>query len=462
MPWPPPEALFIVFAFSSWSNLNALWLELPEMYKTAPEGYALATYMLAALALTNLAPLGLALAEERRERRSAGQRGAAAAAIPLRPAIAGLVSLAVVLAALLGALWAERTTVGGRRRSVALLALVALCGVANNTTTVTFWPWCGRQATKWTWWLGVGEGVSGMITGAMAVVQGAGAERPLFGASAYFYALAALNAASLAAFVALCRLEDAGALGAGGGAAGAGAGGGGGALAAERGEEGAPAGRGGGGEGGALAAERGDEAAGERAAAEDAAGLEGVPLLVGAGAKGGGWSAPAACCGAQCWLSFCQFGLVQSVNSYATGGYAAPATVLLWATVGAFLGDPAGRCLAGRAGGRGVARSGVRGLAAPLVAFTASVAWIVVAAKAPPLRGHGGAVLLVLANVAAAALYGYLNTSVYLVGRAAVEQAAGARGVERFYRRAAAALQLGSFLGAAASFLLVIVLRAFG
>uniref|UniRef100_A0A7S1TZ98 Uncharacterized protein n=1 Tax=Phaeomonas parva TaxID=124430 RepID=A0A7S1TZ98_9STRA len=428
---------FVLFGFSSWSALNALWLELPEMYNVVPEGYELATYMLGALALTNLVPISLA-AMPRRLRE----------ALPLPRLITGDVMLAAVLCFLLAAFWDVAIEVGGVRHSLPLLVLVAAAGVANNTSTVLYWPWVGRQGASWTRWMGIGEGCSGLVPGLLALVQGAGSGHARFSASTFFVVIGCLNCVALAGFLHLRALEAKGGLADAASSVAAGAG----ADAAAT---------------GAGEAEDDDAVKGADGEAVGDGHLQDSSPLLRSGADEGWRSSLARSVNSgailvyatQSWLAFWLFGIIQSVNSYATSGYPQAGTVLLGCTAIGFFMDPIGRATVGSVAWLSLTRP--RHLLAPIIVFTASAAFILLAAAMspePPLHdAPGGAVLIVLCSGVCAYLFGLMNTSVYIIGR---HIQSGPK-PEDFNWTASAALQAGSVMGAAFSVLFVVYLKLF-
>uniref|UniRef100_A0A7R9UBB7 Uncharacterized protein n=1 Tax=Pinguiococcus pyrenoidosus TaxID=172671 RepID=A0A7R9UBB7_9STRA len=427
-----PRALFVLFGFSSWSVLNALWLQLPNLYTSVPEGFQLATYMLAALSLTNLPPLLMSFLSSEQQSR-----------LPYQQIIVGLIFSSSLLSFLLAAFWDSRVRIGGQEHSVALLLLVALSGVANNSTGVVFWPWTGKQAKEFTKWLGIGEGMSGLLPGALAVIQGAGSRRLLFSASAFFSCIGVFNAASLLAFVGLWRMETQGLL----------------RENVEKGDDEI-----------ALASTE-EEASTSRDSERlqtDSIPLLGVAVQESATARKGGPSLDALVallrepstwlCASQTWFALWAFGILQSVNSYATASYPRAATVLLWCTVLSYVMDPVGRAVVGLPGLR---MERPQDIVLPIVVFTCSASVILAAAamspNAPLKDVPGGAALVILCNAVCAGLFGFVNTGVYLIGRHIFPEGT----LERFNWNASAAVQLGSIIGAGFSLLFVVYLQLF-
>lgn len=252
-------ACFVALGSASWLTVNSVFAELPLFASTAPEGWGLGALLGLAIQLANVFALAyLAIRACWLPRVSAKARGVATAwrgsdpLLPVAGAVPGsedgaglelsrrdslqrgtgqhdgegaatlsaasgtvtnvavLFVLVVGMAAtvLLGATWSATVAVGGAEHSVALLALTFLAGGVDCVSTVTFWPFAGLFAPEMTTAMAVGEGMSGVLPGLLALVQAAqsGADRkPALSPLAFFLAMAGVLALSLAAFMVLCR-----------------------------------------------------------------------------------------------------------------------------------------------------------------------------------------------------------------------------------------------------------------
>jgi len=168
-------ALFVVLGVGSWITINGIYLELPLLVGTAPEGWALATYLAVVTQLGNLGPLAyafvdgklrarhmaarraarqqrrqqqqqqqkqhggggeqwLAEEEEEEEEEAAEEEEGASPGIPTGVGVCVLVGVNTVAMALLaGGAWRTTAVVGGASRSVALLGLAFVAALADCT-----------------------------------------------------------------------------------------------------------------------------------------------------------------------------------------------------------------------------------------------------------------------------------------------------------------------------------------
>jgi PAS domain S-box-containing protein len=214
-------ALFVVLGVGSWITINGIYLELPLLVGTAPEGWALATYLAVVTQLGNLGPLAYAFVDGRlRARHVAARRAArqqrrqrqqqpqqqqrqqqhggggggggeqwlteeeeaekeeeeeegASPGIPTGVGVCVLVGVNTVAMALLaGGAWRTTAVVGGAPRSVALLGLAFVAALADCTSSLVFWPFVAGCKPIFVSALAVGEASTAVVAAAIALVQG--------------------------------------------------------------------------------------------------------------------------------------------------------------------------------------------------------------------------------------------------------------------------------------------------
>nr|XP_056710569.1 riboflavin transporter 2-like [Euleptes europaea] len=201
----------------SWVAINGLWVELPLLVPSVPEGWLLPSYLTVVIQLANVGPLLVTLAH-----RFLPGRLHEVALIYALLCLGGLACL------LLAFFWGESSVVGGSRRSVALLALLFCLSLVDCTSSVTFLPYMRRLQPRYLTTYFVGEGLSGLLPGLVALGQGVGVARcvngslagngtglqvayqaPRFSACAFFLFLSGMMAVSLVAFVLLNHLPAA-------------------------------------------------------------------------------------------------------------------------------------------------------------------------------------------------------------------------------------------------------------
>jgi len=172
---------FAVLGLGAWITVNGVYQELPYIAQRAPEGYDIFSWMVVALAASNLAPL-LYMALRRRS-----DLKALAEADPLNLALqrqwwdlfdsfailagVGFVGTSVFLALALA--WHATATLGVSRSeiSVGLLACVFVGGGVDALTSVLFYPLAAKFPKGCTACLLAGEALSGLFAAILASIQ---------------------------------------------------------------------------------------------------------------------------------------------------------------------------------------------------------------------------------------------------------------------------------------------------
>lgn len=222
--------LACAFGMGSWVAVNGLWVELPLLVPKLPEGWNLPSYLTVIIQLANLGPLLVTLVH----RLCPGKLREA-------PVIGAVLSVGVLACALLAAFWQRTTIILGSPHSTAFLVLTFFLALVDCTSSVTFLPFMMQLPAKYVTSYFVGEGLSGLVPGLVALAQGVGMARcvnvsesttgggeilnstsnphtteggyviqteylpPNFSAEVFFGFLAVMTSVSLAAFLALTR-----------------------------------------------------------------------------------------------------------------------------------------------------------------------------------------------------------------------------------------------------------------
>ncbi|XP_078285917.1 riboflavin transporter 2-like [Rhinoraja longicauda] len=163
--------MVVLFGMGSWVAINGLWVELPLLVPEVPEGWYLPSYLTIVIQLANVGPLAVAL----KHKLSPGRRAE-------RGIIYGVVCMGVVASFLLPFFWKTTSLVAGTRRSVALLVLTFFLALVDCTSSLTFLPFMARLRPRFLTTYFVGEGLSGLVPGLVALAQGAGVVSCLEGA----------------------------------------------------------------------------------------------------------------------------------------------------------------------------------------------------------------------------------------------------------------------------------------
>ncbi|CAN0327921.1 unnamed protein product [Lampetra planeri] len=162
MAWPV-HALTCVFGVASWVAINGMWVELPVIVPQIPEGWYLPSYLTVLIQLANVGPLAITLAHRFRP-----------GCLDEVPLIYAILALGAVACLLLAFLWDRTTVIAGADRSTALLALTFFLSLVDCTSSVTFLPFMMRLQPGYMTSYYVGEGLSGLLPGLVALGQGAG------------------------------------------------------------------------------------------------------------------------------------------------------------------------------------------------------------------------------------------------------------------------------------------------
>lgn len=154
---------FLVCAFGvgSWIAVNGLWVELAIIVQHIPEGWNLPSYLTVIIQMANIGPLLFVIGNKYYPK-----------AIREVPVIYAIAFVGIVACALLGFLWQETSSVGGRAHSTALLVLSFFLATVDCTSSVTFLPYMATFREVYMSPFFVGEGLSGLLPSVVAIAQG--------------------------------------------------------------------------------------------------------------------------------------------------------------------------------------------------------------------------------------------------------------------------------------------------
>lgn len=205
--------LVTVFGVGSWISVNAIFVELPMLVHSLPEGSYLPSYLALIVELANIGPFIFVVANSMYPSR-----------IKLKYVVCMILVFGTVSTLLLAVFWSWTTNVGGVEHSTALFILTFLVSLADCTTAVTFYSFMAVFRSQYLMAFFFGQGLSGLIPGTMGFAQGAGAihcrnisvrnetsnitsymvvdvfEDPAFHVDSFFYCTVVLMVLSLIAF----------------------------------------------------------------------------------------------------------------------------------------------------------------------------------------------------------------------------------------------------------------------
>ncbi|XP_077410840.1 solute carrier family 52, riboflavin transporter, member 3-A [Vanacampus margaritifer] len=216
------HVLACAFGLGSWVAVNGLWVELPLIVNSLPEGWDLPSYLTVIIQMANLGPLLITLMHKVRPGR-----------LNERTVIYALLCVGVLSCVLLAFFWDRTSVVAGASHSTAFFIITFFLSLVDCTSSVTFLPFMMQLPAKYITTYFIGEGLSGFVPGVVALAQGVGMAKcvnstqgtegnhssgsvwflqtvylpPNFSTEAFFFILTAMMCISLAAFVALNRLH---------------------------------------------------------------------------------------------------------------------------------------------------------------------------------------------------------------------------------------------------------------
>ncbi|XP_076449297.1 riboflavin transporter 2-like [Babylonia areolata] len=158
--------LVVLFAISSWVDINGMFVELPILTQKLPEGWNLPSYMAVTIQMANVAPFAYTAIRTVCPRYN----------IEI-PVIYGIISIGILSCFLLVFFWDTTAVVAGSVHSVGLLSLQFFLALVDCTSSVAYLSF---MATFKPWYLPafyVGEGIGGLLPSLTALVQGAGEMR---------------------------------------------------------------------------------------------------------------------------------------------------------------------------------------------------------------------------------------------------------------------------------------------
>ena len=156
--------LITLVFLSSWTDINGIFSELPQIVLTQPEGWKLGAYVGLVTNMGNIAPLALVLFKCLRGKRS----------INLIPVNYVVISIGMAACLLLVFFWSKTGWIFREKRSVSLLILSFFLSLLDCTSMVTFSDYMTRFRREFTSAVFLGESLTTIIPSLLAIAQGNG------------------------------------------------------------------------------------------------------------------------------------------------------------------------------------------------------------------------------------------------------------------------------------------------
>lgn len=209
------DLLAIVFGIGSWIGINSMYLQLPLLVSSAPEGWSLPSYLVVIIQIANIGPILYTLFQKFSPRKLKDSH------------LIHLVFVLGIIASILMSFYYDKTLeIGGTERSVPMFIIVFFLALVGCTSSVLFMPYMGRFKEMYLITYLIGEGLSGFLPSIVALIQGVGGNArcvetsnstaanpefelytpsPLFGTYEFFFFVFGVLIISFIAFIFLDR-----------------------------------------------------------------------------------------------------------------------------------------------------------------------------------------------------------------------------------------------------------------
>ncbi|CAG2058083.1 unnamed protein product, partial [Timema podura] len=157
------DLLAIFFGIGAWIGINGMYVQLPLIVQTQPEGWNLPSYLSIIIQVANIGPISYTLLEKFWPNK-----------VKDSWLICGILSLGSTSVILMAFLYQKTTYIGGEEHSTALFALVFFIALVGCTSSVLFMPFMRHFRDIYLISYYVGEGLSGFVPSIAALIQGVG------------------------------------------------------------------------------------------------------------------------------------------------------------------------------------------------------------------------------------------------------------------------------------------------
>lgn len=156
------DLLALMFGLGAWIGVNGIYVQLPLIVHTAPEGWSLPAHMVMLVQFANLGPILYTLYIKY------------TAWAYDKYIIYALLSAGACACVALSFLYTHTSVIFGKEHSTALLSLMFVTALVGCTSSVLFMPYMRNYREIYLVSYLVGEGLSGFVPSAVALIQGVG------------------------------------------------------------------------------------------------------------------------------------------------------------------------------------------------------------------------------------------------------------------------------------------------
>ncbi|CAF1031628.1 unnamed protein product [Adineta ricciae] len=166
--WPLPQyatyLLITLFFLSSWTDVNGIYAQLPQIVLTQPESWKLGANLALITNLGNIGPFSLVLYKCLCRKRTINP-------IPINYIV---ILIGMLSCFLMIFFWSYTTTIGNEKRSTALLILAFFLSLLDCTSSITFADYMHRFRKEFTSAIFLGESLTSILPSLLAIAQGNG------------------------------------------------------------------------------------------------------------------------------------------------------------------------------------------------------------------------------------------------------------------------------------------------
>jgi len=202
-------AFIVIFNLSSWIDLNSVWVELPLIVNSAPEGWTLPSTLSLVISLANIFPVLVVLLR--------WKLGSRFSEIPF---IYTIIIVGILACCSIGLFWNWTVHVFNHETSLPLIIAVFCLAILDCTSSLVFCDFMRHFKAKYLSAMFFGEGLTATLPTLIAFAQGVGGEaqcfrnnqtgnfepiysKPRFSVSVFFYLVTGIIGISLFAFMLL-------------------------------------------------------------------------------------------------------------------------------------------------------------------------------------------------------------------------------------------------------------------
>ncbi|KAA0188488.1 hypothetical protein HAZT_HAZT006407 [Hyalella azteca] len=156
------NTLAILFGVGAWVSVNGIWVELPLMVDSLPEGWALPSYLSVIIQIANIGPISYSVLQLLRPVKR------------LSAFVYFLLTIGCIASLLLFFFWDTTTYINGEEHSTALFILIFFLATVDCTSSVLYLPYMASWKSLYLPYYSVGEGLSGFLPAVVALSQGVG------------------------------------------------------------------------------------------------------------------------------------------------------------------------------------------------------------------------------------------------------------------------------------------------